>query len=470
MAELGFWHLAGMALALGLVFGVSLYSGRAVKRTGGFHAGGGGPMVVAGAMIGTLVGGSATIGTAQLAYRYGFSAWWFTLGGGIACAVLGLLFTGPMRRSRCSTITGILYEEYGPRVGLAASLLSSLGTFINILSQMISATAILAMLFPRLSMPAALLLTAALMAFYVVFGGVMGAGMVGIVKVGLLYLTAASGAAAVLRLCGLGPLWNGLEHGTYFSLFARGVGTDVGAGLSLLLGVLSTQSYAQALMAGRTDGAARRGALLSACMIPPIGIGGILVGMYMRLTAPDLASAKLALPLFAVEHLPPLLAGVVLASLLIAVIGTGAGLALGISAVAGRDVVRRMTRRFDSPEGELRLSRVLILAVLGLACLLCMCPIGDTILEFAFMSMGLRGAVMAVPLCCALWLPGKVDRRWVLAAVFGGPLAVLAFSAWDCLPLDPLFFGVAVSLALCAAGRAAGTRARREENQGDRCV
>ena len=38
-----------------------------------------------GAIIGTLVGGSSTIATAQLAYTFGMSAWWFTLGAGIAC-------------------------------------------------------------------------------------------------------------------------------------------------------------------------------------------------------------------------------------------------------------------------------------------------------------------------------------------------------------------------------------------------
>ena len=39
-----------------------------------------GTAIVAGIIMGTLVGGSATVGTAQLAYHYGMSAWWFTLG------------------------------------------------------------------------------------------------------------------------------------------------------------------------------------------------------------------------------------------------------------------------------------------------------------------------------------------------------------------------------------------------------
>ena len=91
--------------------------------------------------MGTLVGGSSTIGTAQLAFDYGISAWWFTLGGGV----------------------GAYFAE--------------------------------------------------------------------------------------------------LYHQRYFHLFARGVGKDADAGLSLLLGVLCTQSYAQAFLSDKTDAAARRGAL-----------------------------------------------------------------------------------------------------------------------------------------------------------------------------------------------------------------
>ena len=42
--------------------------------------------------MGTLVGGASTIGTAQLAYSFGFSAWWFTLGAGLGCVMLAAFY------------------------------------------------------------------------------------------------------------------------------------------------------------------------------------------------------------------------------------------------------------------------------------------------------------------------------------------------------------------------------------------
>ena len=71
-------------------------------------------------------------------------------------------------------------------------------------------------------------------------------------------------------------------HQRFTSLIARGASKDIGSGLSLVLGVLSTQTYAQAIWSAKSHRAAKKGALLSACLIPPIGIACILIGLYMR--------------------------------------------------------------------------------------------------------------------------------------------------------------------------------------------
>ena len=77
----------GLAATLIVIVGLSIYSGMHGGK--GSKAKNGAP-VVAGLIIGTLVGGSSTVGTAQLAFEYGMSAWWFTLGSGFACLVLAL--------------------------------------------------------------------------------------------------------------------------------------------------------------------------------------------------------------------------------------------------------------------------------------------------------------------------------------------------------------------------------------------
>ena len=455
-------QLIGLLAGILGIAGLAIWSGTRPQSYGNVN----GTPIIAGIIMGTLAGGSSTVGTAQLAYNYGLSAWWFTLGGGLACLLLALVFSKPWRRSGCMTLIGIIGKEFGPAADMAASLLSSVGTFINILSQLISGTAVIAVIAPTLGLVPALIITAAFMALYVVFGGTQGAGIVGILKLALLYISMIGCGIMVLILCGGFEGFTGLvaaienpEGVNFFSLFARGIGKDAGAALSLILGVLTTQTYAQAVMSGKSDAASRRGALISAFMIPPIGAGGILVGLYMRAVHPGIV-AKTALTAFATEYLPPVLSGLLLGTLFIAVVGTGAGLATGISTIVRRDILQRFSDRLGDAKVNKTLSRVIIVLILALAVVLSAGSLGDTILSFAFMSMGLRGAVVFVPMLCALWLPGKVNKAWAVAGIILGPLTVLICGTVLPLPggIDPLFAGVAAALVCCGVGLAIGRR------------
>lgn len=445
--------LIGMCATIALILGLSIYSGTRNKTAAAKH----GSAVAAGVIVGTLVGGSSTVGTAQLAYNYGMSAWWFTLGGGISCLILALVYAKPMRANGGHTLVGMITGEFGAAAGMSASILSAVGTFINIISQMIAASAVLAVLFPNLGLVPELIITTVLMILYVVIGGTKGAGMVGILKLILLYVSMIGcGVIVLVKTGGLGGFVemtnsiNNPEGISFFSLFARGVGIDLGAGLSLLFGVVTTQTYAQALLWAKSDAAARRGALYSAFLIPPIGIGGILVGLYMRANFPGIV-AKTALTSFINMYMPPVLSGVVLGALFIAVVGTGAGLALGISFIINEDIVDRLTHRFDGPEKQRLLGKTWIVVILVLACVMSSGPLGDTILSFAFMSMGLRAAAVFAPLCAALFWPGKVDRRFALASIIAGPVMTLVGELIG-LPFDSLFLGIGAGVLLILAG------------------
>lgn len=430
----------GLFMTLAAIVGLSIWSGSRGKTGGKISA-----PVAAGLIMGTLVGGSSTVGTAQLAYNYGMSAWWFTLGAGIACLFLALVYAKPLRRANCPTLVGIIRREFGDAAGMLASILSAVGTFINIISQLISATAVIAVVVPALGTEIAVAIAVVFMILYVIFGGAKGAGFVGIVKMVLLYISMLACGILVLQRMEFANLVKAVPK---LSLFARGVGTDGGACLSLILGVLTTQTYAQAVMSAKSDKAGVQGALISAFLIPPIGIGGILVGLYMRANAalyPGL-TAKTALTTFVTAHMHPVLAGVILGGLFVTVVGAGAGLALGIASVIQNDIVKRLSRK------ERDLSKLWIVLALVAAGLLSCGALGDTILQFAFMSMGLRGAVIFAPLLFALWLPGKVRAKYAIASIIAGPATVLVFGLWKVLPFDSLFAGIGIALLIMIIG------------------
>ena len=107
----------GLLFTVALIILVGTISGRKVKNASDFSTGSGkaGTWIVCGAIMGTLVSGQATIGTAQLAFSYGISAWWFTLGSAIGCLILSIAYVIPLRHSGSVTLLEVVSKEYGKK-------------------------------------------------------------------------------------------------------------------------------------------------------------------------------------------------------------------------------------------------------------------------------------------------------------------------------------------------------------------
>jgi SSS family solute:Na+ symporter len=451
-------HILGAVITLILIVGLGVYSGKKVKNASDFDTGGksAGPVMVAGTIIGTLVGGSSTIGTAQLAFDYGLSAWWFTLGAALGCLLLAVKFITPLMDSDCGTIQQLIQKEFGTAAGLVTSILATIGFVLNIVSQLLAANALLTTMLGFNSMFCTVI-SVIIMACYVVFGGVKGTGLLGVVKSVLLYVAVIIGGFLALKLSGgLETVYKTLPHEQYFNLFARGFNTDLGAGISVILGVISTQTYVQAIINGKSHGASRRGALLSALLIPPIGLGSIFIGYYMRINFATIQASQ-AFPRFVIENMNPFLGGIVLATLFIAVVGTGSGMALGLGTIITNDIYKTFINKNADGKKTLFFSRMIIVITLILAAIFTNGNLKSAILTWGFMSMGLRAVVLLAPMCAALFFPGKVNRVWTIASSIAGILAMLAGKSIG-FPGDSLFLGMAVSIGMVATGALAESK------------
>jgi solute:Na+ symporter, SSS family len=445
-------HIIFVVLAVVFVIGVGVYSGTRVKSAEDFAGGGrASAPLVAGIIMGTLVGGSSTVGTAQLAFQVGASAWWFTLGAGIGCLVLGLFLAKPLRESGKETIPQFLVTTYGPNSGPITTVFSSIGIFLNVIAQILAADALLTAMF-GLSPLNGSIISIILVVLYVFFGGNAGSGMTGIAKLLLLYISLiVVGVLAYGKAGGIAGITSHLPVFPTFSLFGRGFSIDFAAGFSLVVGVISTQTYFQALFAGKDAATARRGALISALLIPPTGIAGILVGLYMKMNFPKMNAAE-ALPTFVMNYLPPWFSGIVLGTLLIAVIGTGAGLVLGISTMLTKDVYKRFISPQAGDRNILFVSRGLLVVVAALSLLFVTGNLKSLILQWSFLSMGLRGCTVCIPLLGAIFFKKSVNPRAGLAALVVGPASCLVWKLVYPKGIDPLYVGLLGSLLFLVVG------------------
>ncbi len=484
-------HLIGVLLTVGLLLAVSWLSGRKVKDAHSFTTGGNsGSWMVCGALLGTLAGGQSTIGTAQLAFCYGLSAWWFTIGAGLGSLVLGLFYAGPLRRSGCTTLLEVVSREYGRKAETVGSILFLIGIFISIMSQVLSSSAMIGSLF-GISTAWASITGAVLIMLLVLFGGIRSAGMGGIVKLILLYLCSLAAGIIVLHVAGgLTGLRDGVDtiyqsstlaqinnlsdiesiHHRYASPFARGFFKDMGGCLSLVLGVVCTQSYAQCIWSAASTPKARNGALLCSLFMPIIGAACTLVGIYMRghyVTADELKALQAAgetlpagigviensaqaFPAFILKHLPAWLGGLMLGTMLINILGCGSGLSLGAATILVRDVYGNFKRRMGitaSPLSPLAQTRLSIVGILAAAVIATMLFHSSFINDLGFLSLGLRAVAILFPLCFALWCPGRFrSSRVMLSMPVGVTAMLLAQSA--SLPGYSVYYGLAAAFLI----------------------
>ncbi len=446
-------EILGAAATILLIAAAGASARRRVKCFADFATAGSslGPVQVAGTIIGTIVGGASTVGAAQLAFRYGLSGWWFSLGSCFALTFLGVVLAAPMRTSGLKTIPQFLERSYGPRVGPWAWLFTSVGLMLNIIGQMLAAMSLLATVF-GLGPEMAMVLTALMVMVYVMFGGVFSAGSVGIIKTLLLTGSMLAVGVATSSLSGgLGSFGQALPRYPYFSLFGRGVWVDLAAAFSLMVGVSSTQTYIQAMFSARDVKSSRAGALLSAALAPLLGIPGVAVGMFMRINHPDINAVN-ALPLFVTTYMNPLLSGIILATLFISVIGTAAGLSLGVSVMFGQDIYKKRLRPMCSDRDILVASRLAIIAVSAVALLVALSGKESLILEWSFLSMGLRGSTVFFPLIGAVFFPKYVSKRAGILAVGVAPACAIAWGTVNPAGLDPLYIGLATSIIIVAVG------------------
>lgn len=490
---ISFYHILGIILAIAVIEIVGILSVKKVKNASDFSTGSGkaGTWVVTGTIIGTLVGGQSTVGTAQLAFTFGLSAWWFTMGMALGCVTLAIGYVVPLRRSGSTTLLEIVSKEYGRKAEMTGSMLCSLGMFVSIIAQVLSCAAMLMTLFP-MKLWVAASIAAVTMTIYVVFGGLWSAGIGGVVKIVLLCLSALAAGAVVLFLSkGYSGLMDSIRNillstdlqfidgftssndvsNAYQYPFTRGVSNDLGSCVSVILGVLATQTYAQAIWAGKSDSVARKGALISALISIPIGFACVLVGMYMRahyITEAELNSliaigkdipegvgvittSAQAFPMFVTNHLPNFLGGIVLGTLLITVIIGGSGLTLGASTILVKDVFITMSSKFKESKANLLITRSTIVAILLLAVAVATSFSGSYINDLGFLSMGLRTTAVFVPLTLALFFPKRFKSRWVFASILVGT-AMLLIAKFLQLPIDGMFLALAASLLCCMFG------------------
>jgi len=423
-------YLAGM-LAVGLV------SRRRAKAADDFFVAGrrGTVLTITGALLATIVGGSATVGMAGLGFSQGLTGAWWLLVGSIGLVVLGLFFARRVREFALYTLPELVEKQYNSQVSLAASVLIVIAWLGIIAGQIVAAGKIMSVVgvgSPLLWM----VVSAAVFIAYTMLGGQHAIIRTDAVQAGIISAGIFGGLALVLwRLGG----FSGLRESLPVEQFAFPLSAEFDSyqlvSLLLLVGltyVVGPDMYSR-LFCARDGRVARASAFWTALLIIPFALGVTVIGMGALALFPEIAPEQ-AFPTVIKEVLPPLLGGVVLAALLGAVMSSADTLLLSASTILTVDIVKRFRPSLDQGR-VLALSRWGIL-ILGLVSLLLAWRLGGVIRALLF-AYTIYTAGLILPVIAGFYRDRlKVTSVGALVAIGGGGATALVSKMLDIKYLD----------------------------------
>ena len=450
--KLSMVHLVSLVLTLILTMLPGIIASRRIKSADDYNVGGrsAGVGIVAGSIIGTIVGGAATVGTAQLGFKLGLTAWWFTLGSGIALLIMAAFYAKPLRASGLTTVAEFLVTNYGKPAGWLGTVSSCAGIFFSIVASTLTALHLVAGIFGvNLYVSAVLILL--ITAGFVFLGGISGSGMAGIMKIVFVFASIfVGGVLAFFEMGGSAGLTAALPAHPWFSLFGRGVEDGLFSLCSMIVGVISTQTYVQALFSAKDSKTAAVGCVTAACVVIPVGLPSVMIGMFMHVHHPEINSID-ALPLYLSTYLPDWLGGIGLAALLLSALGSIAGLALGIGTMISRDIISKLWRSATAVN-LLWASRFSVLMAAAAAIIFVFFHLESSVLEWNYLSMALRGSGIFLPLTFCVFFPHRVRASMGVAAMGAGIFAALFWKHISPWQINSLFPALVYKLIFLAIG------------------
>lgn len=218
---------------------------------------------------------------------------------------------------------------------------------------------------------------------------------------------------------------------------------------SMIVGVLCTQTYIQCIFSADTPITAAAGCITAALIVIPVGLPSVAVGMYMSAFDPNVVPI-LTLPTYFTNHASFLVGGLAMGGIVLSLISSIGGLSLGIGTMLVTDILMPILHLQDD-KALLRLTKISVLSVMAAACVIAAMNRGTQVLFWNYLSMGLRGGGIFLPLTLSVFFPGHLKRGWAVLSMAGSTVAAILAVVLH-LPIDSLFAGLIVSVLLILPG------------------
>ena len=436
---------------------IGLWSSKKSKSSDSFHGAAMGMFAIVAASAGEWLGGTATTGVSEYGFNYGLSGAWYTIANGIGVMFLALGFAKLYRSLSSVTVPGIIERFFGVKARTVSSILLT----IVMLAVGLIAAGKLGQSLLGFDFTVTVIVFAIIFIVYTLAGG-----MNAVASTNKLHLFVMYGGAivavifALTKVGGWGGFMDGIEaveaadsSKNYFNMFSIG-GTKVSSWIIAgLLGACTAQAGIQPVLAAKDVPTAKKACIITAFVAAPFGIFTALLGMIAKVMSHNgtltdtlgnvVTDGKMALPTL-MMHLHPIIGGLVLASILAAILSTVSPIILSAGTMVTKDLYQRVLRPNASDAEVLKMSRITT-ALSGV-----ICAVGaiflvnaSAVLDLVYAAYSLRGAIFIVVLfgiywrhasqkasCVSMVCTGVVAVLWVAVKLITGayPLSIGSFA------------------------------------------
>jgi solute:Na+ symporter, SSS family len=374
---------------------------------------------IAGSLVATIIGGSATVGVAGLGFSRGLTGAWWLLVGSIGLIFLGLFLAKKIRKWAGYTLPGLVEKQYGRQVALATSVLIVIAWLGVIAGQIVATGKILSAL--GIGDPVFwMVIFTAVFVFYTAIGGQYADIRTDLIQAGVIFVGIIAGVVVLLsQLGGFGGIQSALPSQHFSFPLSTEFGLFDFIGYLLLVGltyVVGPDIYSR-ILSTKNEKIAQASVLWAALVIIPITFAGVIIGMGAAVLFPAI-SAEQAFPMVVSAALPPLVGGLVLVGLVSATMSSADSCLLSASTILTVDIIKQIKPSLGERE-VLLIARSGII-VLGILALLLALALKGVISSLMFAYTIFTSGVI-IPVLFGFYRKElKITPKGSLAAIIGG--------------------------------------------------
>ena len=394
------------------------------------------PVVLAGTLFAANTGGASTTGIATNVFKYGLSASWYVIAGGIGFILVS--FIAPyFRRAQANTVPEIISKRYGKASHIFTAFTSILALFMATGAQII-ATASIINVVTGFNFKTAAIVSTIVVIVYTMFGGFKSVTAANLMHV--LFITIGMAIAMFIMV-------NNQEVGGFQALFEKAKNmhdsngnemnflsmTKIGA--TTIIGYIAMyfmtfptgQEIVQTYCSAKDGKSAKIGSVLAGLVSAVYAIVPAIIGLlaYVCIDGYILEGAqKNALAQATITFAPPIVAGIVLAAIVAATMSSASGNMIGTATMFTNDIFTPyINKGIKDDKKEIWISKIamLVVGVVGLFIAL----EASNVISVMMGAFALRSAGPFAAFICGIFYKNVTKRAGFLSIIAGTIVAAI---------------------------------------------